>query len=361
MNVLITGGRGFIGTHLASELEGRGLEVALFDSFDVQVHPAGTKKPSGVIGDVRDRSALSRAMGRADLIVHFAAAVGVGQSQYDIERYVDVNVHGTAMLLDIAASMRRKPKKILVAGSMSSYGEGLYLCDRCGRVRPPVRTKLCAPWDPPCPLCAYPIKPIPIRETDERLPQSVYAVTKSTQEDLVRVFGEAYSVPTVVMRFFNVIGPGQSLSNPYTGVAAIFLSRLLSDQPPIIYEDGLQSRDFIHVKDVARACADALLDKRADGRVFNVGAGCRTSVLDLYRILSEIVASSIEPKFMMRGRKGDVRHCFADISAIQYALNFTPKVSIQESLNELVDWSSDQRVVDRVQTAHDMLRKKGLA
>lgn len=360
MNVLITGGCGFIGTHLGAELRARGLDVTPFDSFDAQVHLPGTKRPKGAFGDVRDRASLSKAMARADMIVHFAAAVGVGQSQYEIERYVDVNLRGTSMLLDIAASMRRKPKKILVAGSMSSYGEGLYLCDRCGRVRPPVRKRLSAPWEPPCPICAYPIKPIPIRETDERLPQSIYAVTKSTQEDLVRTFGEAYSVPTVAMRFFNVIGPGQSLSNPYTGVAAIFLSRLLKKQPPIIYEDGAQSRDFINVRDVARACADALLDKRADGRVFNVGTGNRTSVLDLYRILADLVSSSMEPKFMPRGRKGDIRHCFADTSAIGYTLGFSPKVSVKESLNELADWSIDQVVVDRVQDAHETLRKKGL-
>jgi dTDP-L-rhamnose 4-epimerase len=367
VNVLITGGTGFIGSHLARRLSSGGASVTVYDSFDPQVHrrrrPISGPRLRTVAGDVRDRGRLAAELRRSDAVVHFAAAVGVGQSQYQIRHYVDVNLGGTATLLDVLANTRHRVRKLLVAGSMSSYGEGAYECGRCGRVRPALRTARAVRggrWDPGCPHCGGPLRPVPTRETDRFLCTSVYAVTKMGQEELVMNFGTAYGVPTVTLRFFNVYGPGQSLSNPYTGAAAIFLCRYKNGKPPIVYEDGLQTRDFVSVHDVVEACRLALRSRAADHRVFNVGTGTPTSVLELAETLGRAAGSLVRPKVLRKFRSGDVRHCVSDISAIREALAFRPAVSLRDGLRDLVEWAASVEAKDEFDRAQRELARRGL-
>jgi len=368
MNILVTGGAGFIGSHLVRRLLAEQESVTVYDSFDPQVHGPDARPPRAprlrcVRADVRDRAALAREVRRADAIVHFAAAVGVGQSQYQIHHYVDVNLRGTAQLLDLLANMPHRVRKVVVAGSMSSYGEGAYLCRSCGRVRPPLRTAASIrrdQWDPACPGCGKALRPVPTLESDRFLCSSIYAVTKMGQEELVVNYGNAYDVPVVALRFFNVYGSGQSLSNPYTGVAAIFMSRLKNRQRPVIYEDGLQSRDFVSVYDVVEAVRRALRDKGRGSRIYNVGTGTATSVLDLARRLARATGVDLEPRIARKFRRGDIRHCFADIAAIRKDLGFRPEVPLDEGLAELVDWSRSVSARDRFERAEGELRRRGL-
>lgn len=368
MNVLITGGAGFIGSHLARALVAGGDRVTLFDSLDPQVHrrrgmPQSTPLIRRVTADVRDRRALARELARADAVVHFAAAVGVGQSQYQIRHYVDVNVGGTANLLDLMANDRHSVRKLIVAGSMSSYGEGAYDCRLCGRVRPPLRTVRSVRgrrWEPPCPSCEGPLRPVATRESDPFVCNSIYAVTKMTQEELVMNFGAAYALPVVTLRFFNVYGPGQSLSNPYTGVAAIFMSRLRNGKAPVLYEDGLQTRDFVSVHDIVQACTRALSRRAADHRVFNVGTGKATSVLEIAGSLGRIFGSEARPEVLRKFRSGDIRHCFADISAARKAIGYAPRVPFEEGLRELVEWARSAEARDEFDHAQRELKRRGL-
>lgn len=367
MKVLITGGAGFIGSHLARGLLREGHSITLFDNLDPQVHGKRPRVRAGprcrlVRADVRDRAVLAREVGRADAIVHLAAAVGVGQSQYQIHHYVDVNLGGTALLLDILANSPHRVRKLIVAGSMSAYGEGAYECAKCGRVRPPLRAAGFARgrWDPSCPLCASLLRPVPTRESDRFICSSIYAVTKMGQEELVMNFGLAYDLPVVTLRFFNVYGPGQSLANPYTGVAAIFMSRLKSRKPPVLYEDGLQTRDFVSVHDIVEACRLALAKRAADHRVFNVGTGQATSVLDLARRLGASTGSAIQPRVLRKFRKGDIRHCYADVSAIRGAIGFRSRVALAEGLEELAHWCASAEARDEFDRAQRELARRGL-
>ncbi len=362
MKILITGGCGFIGTAFAKSLMEGGHDVVAYDNFEPQVHGHAPKAPEWAVrGDVRDRTVLVPAVRRAEMVVHFAAVVGVGQSQYDIRRYVDANVTGTATLLDVLANERHSVQKLLVAGSMSSYGEGAYVCSEHGRMRvPPRRTASNGSWDPPCPTCGRSLRPVPTSESDVRMPTSVYAVSKSAQEDLALAFGAAHRMPVVVPRFFNVVGPGQSLSNPYTGVAAIFVNRVANGRPPLLYEDGLQSRDFVSVGDVVRACTLLLFDRRAEG-VFNVGTGSPTTLLRLAETLCRLGGGNTSPKVLGSFRSGDVRHCFADMSKMERALGYVPSSSLEQTLIDLAGWSSGESVADRLEEAHGELVRRRLA
>jgi dTDP-L-rhamnose 4-epimerase len=368
MNVLVTGGAGFIGTHLSRRLLAEGASVTALDSLDPQVHGPRPRIPKArrlrsVRADVRDRDALAREVRRADAVVHLAAAVGVGQSQYQIDRYVDVNLRGTGLLLDVLANTRHRVRRILVAGSMSSYGEGACECRRCGRVRPGLRSEADLKrggWEPRCPACGGPVRSVPTRESDRFACTSIYAVTKAAQEELVLNYGTAYGVPAVALRFFNVYGPGQSLSNPYTGVAAIFMSRLKNGRPPVIYEDGLQSRDFVSVHDVARACHLALVRRPGPQRVFNVGTGRPVPVRELAERLAGILGVEIPPRIEGRFRSGDIRHCFADIGAIRKGLGYAPKTGLEDGLRELVEWAGSAEARDGFEQAQAELRRRGL-
>ncbi len=352
--VLITGGAGFIGSHLADALAASGHDVVLFDNLEPQVHGAtdgGRPRYLDaahhlVRGDVRDAEALAPLARRADVVVHLAALVGVGQSMYQVRRYTEVNALGVATLLQILADDRGRVRKIVVASSMSIYGEGAYSCGRCGRAAPRLRpaAQLAARrWEPLCPRCGSALAPQPTDEDKPLYPTSIYAITKRDHEEMVLAFAEAYQVPAVALRFFNVYGSRQALSNPYTGAAAIFSGRILAGQPPIIFEDGGQLRDFVHVSDVVRACALAVDGPAADGAVLNVGTGQPRSILEVATALAEHLRWNGGVQVTGTFRAGDVRHCFADVTRIRHLLGYQPRVQFADGMAELVRWVADQR------------------
>jgi dTDP-L-rhamnose 4-epimerase len=366
--VLITGGCGFIGSHLVDHLVGRGYGVRVLDNLAPQVHPTGQPdylNPSVeyLFDSILDPDALSRSLDGVDLVVHFAAAVGVGQSMYEPEHYVRTNSLGTAALLQKVVSSSSRPAKLLVASSMSVYGEGSADCPYCGPKSAARSTSRLEQgiWDARCPECEEPLQPSPTHESKALEPTSIYALTKLDQEIACLSIGRAYEMPIVALRFFNVYGPRQSLSNPYTGVAAIFSSRLRSNQSPILYEDGNQMRDFVHINDIVAACTLALEADDADFRVFNVGSGEPISIDRLARLLIKIhgLEGEFEPCLSGSYRAGDIRHCFGDIEAIRQ-LGYRPQVSLEVGLRELATWSASARSEDRFEEAQRELRSRGL-
>jgi dTDP-L-rhamnose 4-epimerase len=370
VKVLVTGGAGFIGSHLVDGLFAAGCEVRVLDALESQVHGGDRKRPDYlaaaaelVVGDVRDRAALGRALDGVEAVIHQAAAVGVGQSMYEIERYVAANSVGTAVLLEELVARRAQLRRLVVASSMSLYGEGAYR-DPSGRlVFPPPRpaAQLAARQFELRDEDGQPLAPVPTPETKPLQPTSVYAVTKRDHEELCLTVGDAYGIPTVALRFFNVYGPHQALSNPYTGVMAIFASRLLNRRPPFVYEDGLQTRDFVHVSDAVQANLLALERPEAAGRVYNVGTGAATSVLEVAERLARELGFGEPPEVPGRFRAGDIRHCVADVSRIRRELGYEPRVSFADGVRELLDWLRTQTAEDRVEQATRELAERGLA
>jgi len=351
---LITGGAGFIGSHLADELLARGYKVRALDALLSQVHGAERRTPGYlasdvelVQGDLRDPSAVRRALAGVDVVCHLAARVGVGQSMYELSEYTSVNNLGTATLLE--AIVERPVERLIVASSMSVYGEGLYRDASGRRYEHVVRTQeqlLRGIWDPRSPE-GRPLQALPTPETKAPAIASVYALSKWDQEQLCLLTGAAYHVPTVALRFFSVYGPRQSLSNPYTGVLAIFAARLLNDNPPLVFEDGDQQRDFVHVRDVARACRLALEVPEAAGRTFNIGSGCPVRIVEVAERMAHVLGSDLEPNITYQYRVGDVRHCIADIALAHRVLGYEPAIDLEDGLAELAGWLTTQRRVDR--------------
>ncbi len=369
--VLVTGGAGFIGSHLVEALVRAGHRVRVLDALVPQVHGPNAAWPAylpreveRLQGDVRDREVWRKALTGVAVIFHDAAEVGVGQSMYEITRYIEANTLGTAILLEALISKQYAVRKLIVASSMSIYGEGQYRCTRCGIVYPALRpeSQLAArAWEMRCPQCEQPVSPEPTDEMKPLLPTSVYAITKRDQEELCLSVGRAYGIPSVALRYFNVYGPRQSLSNPYTGVAAIFSSRLRNGKAPKIFEDGRQSRDFIHVKDIVQANLLAMESPKADYEMFNVGTGQATSILEVARLLREALGARVEPEIVQQSRAGDIRHCYADIAKIQRRLGFRPSMSLREGIPDLVAWAKGAEAVDRVEQALQELTARGLA
>jgi dTDP-L-rhamnose 4-epimerase len=367
MRTLVTGGAGFIGTHLVNRLLTEGDEVVVLDSFDNQVHGEGAPAlPDGVsivAGDVGVAEFADQALEGVDRVVHLAAAVGVGQSMYEIDRYVRQNTMATATFLERLIAREPRPRSLVVASSMSIYGEGEYQCPSHGAVAPGPRpeTQLMArEWECRCPTCELELTPIGTRETKPLVPTSVYAVTKRDHEELCLVVGRAYGIRTVALRFFNVYGPGQALSNPYTGVAAIFASRLLNGRPPVIFEDGKQSRDFIHVSDIAEGIVLAMESDVSDVAV-NLGSGRSVTVDEIAAALGEGLSAAIEPERTGQYRAGDIRHCFAATERAESVLGFRAKVPLEDGLKDLASWLAGRDADDRVEAATRELVERGLA
>jgi dTDP-L-rhamnose 4-epimerase len=366
--VLITGGAGFIGTHLTDELLRQGYRVRILDNLSPQVHgeeceyPAYLNPEAELIrADIRDPIAITRALKNIDAIFHLGAAVGVGQSMYEIANYTSVNNLGTAILLE---GLSRQPvERLIVASSMSIYGEGLYQTPdgtRCESVERSLTRLRAKCWEP-CDRDGIPLTPIPTPETKHPSIASVYALSKFDQERMCLVIGEAYNVPTVALRFFNVFGPYQALSNPYTGVITNFAARLLNGNAPVIFEDGLQMRDFISVYDVARACRLALEAPHVRGRVFNIGSGRPHTILEVaLRIAAMLGRAGVQPRILGQYRAGDIRHCYADISLAHKFLDFEPQVGLDEGIKSMAEWLEGQLVEDRSALATRELAARGL-
>jgi len=366
--ILITGGAGFIGSHLSDELLARGYEVRALDCLSPQVHGPECARPQYLarevdlhVGDIRDREAVRRALRGVDAVFHFAAAVGVGQSMYQLEHYTSVNNLGTAVLLE--ALVERPVERLVVASSMSVYGEGLYRLPDGTETAAAERTRAqlqAGSWEPRSQF-GLPLSPVPTPERKRPSLSSVYALSKFDQERLCLLTGRAYNVPAVALRFFNVYGKRQALGNPYTGVLAIFAARLLNASPPVIFEDGLQQRDFVSVEDVARACLLALENPEATYGVFNVGSGHACTVREVARRMAEALGKAqIRPEVTGKYRMGDIRHCFADISHARKVLGYEPQVPFSRGLAELAEWLRGQVATDRVAQMRAELEARGL-
>jgi dTDP-L-rhamnose 4-epimerase len=367
--ILVTGGAGFIGSHLADELLAHGYGVRALDNLCPQVHGKNARRPAYldarvelVIGDVRDPATVRSALTGADAVVHLAASVGVGQSMYRIQDYTSVNNLGTAVLLEELA--KNPTGRLIVTSSMSIYGEGRYCADD-GAIHDRVERSLeqlrAGRWEPALPD-GKPLRPLPTPEQKTPNLASVYALSKYDQERLCLMIGRAYGIPTVALRLFNTYGPRQALGNPYTGVLANFAARLLNDKPAMIFEDGEQRRDFVSVRDVARACRLALEANAAVDHAINIGSGQPISVLEAAeRIAQALGKKKLKPEVTLRYRMGDIRHCFADISLARELLGYRPLVSLEDGLCELGSWLVDQEPVDRLDTARGELESRGLS
>jgi dTDP-L-rhamnose 4-epimerase len=371
--ILITGGAGFIGSHVADELLRVGYRVRALDDLDPQVHGASASHGAAsrrppyldpevelLVGDIRDPDVVKTALQGVGAVIHLAARVGVGQSMYRIASYCDVNTRGTAVLLE--QLLERPVERLLVASSMSIYGEGLYR-DRQGRFVEAERDRERLrrdEWEI-TDADGQPLEPVPTPESKRPSLASIYALNKYDQERMCLMFGDAYDVPTTALRLFNVYGERQALSNPYTGVLAIFGSRLVNRRAPLIFEDGRQRRDFVHVKDVARAWRLALETPESAGGVYNVGSGRSISVLELAHALARAVDIDVAPQITGDYRTGDIRHCFADITAARQVLNFAPEIPLEQGLTELAGWLARQQSDDQVELARHELVSRRLA
>lgn len=363
--ILVTGGCGFIGRHVLEELRNAGHTPLVIDSMVEQVHGAAQAPLDGdveiVRADLRSREALAPLLARCDGIIHLAAEVGVGQSMYEIERYIGGNDLATAILLELC--IEERPQKIVVASSMSVYGEGLYSC-ASGEMRPQVRRNRKrvgdGRWDP-ADDDGSPLAPLPTDETKPVDLASIYALTKYAQERQVLIFGEAYGVDAVALRLFNVYGAGQALSNPYTGVLANFASRLANGQSPLLFEDGLQKRDFVHVRDVARAFRLAYESRNVAGQVINIGSGQPYTIVQIAELLAEAMGvPERRPEMLGKARAGDIRHCFADISRAREMLGFEPIHRLEDALPELAAWVRTVTNEDRSLEMRRQLEQRGL-
>jgi dTDP-L-rhamnose 4-epimerase len=366
--ILITGGAGFVGSHLANELLAHGYRVRVLDNLTPQVHGSKRERPAYlhsdvelIVGDVRDPLSVRRALKGMQAVFHLVAVVGVGQSMYQIREYTAVNNQGTATLLECL--VEKPVERLIVASSMSIYGEGLYRSPSgrvCTATERTIEQLRAGDWEVRNQE-GEPLTPIPTPEDKAPSLASVYALSKFDQERMCLMIGRTYDIPTVALRFFNIFGPNQALSNPYTGVIANFASRLLNGKSPLINEDGLQKRDFVSVYDVARACRLAMEVDAAAGRVFNVASGRVFTIRELAARVAHVLGKKhLEPEITGKYRAGDIRHCFADISLAREILGFQPAVQIEEGLLDLAAWLEGQIAEDRIAESRAQLAARGL-
>ena len=354
--ILVTGGAGFIGSHLVDRLIDLGHSVTIVDYLDPQVYPRGEKpgylnrRAVFVKADIRTPGVLESVISDVDVIFHFAASTAVGQSMHHVGHYVSNNVQATAILWDLLANVPHSVKKVVLASSRAVYGEGLYLCERCKREfvgAPRYEDDLKkGVWDIRCPTCLNFAKSVPAYEQMSVNPASIYGITKSAQEKISLCCANALNLPVAVLRFSNVYGARQSMSNPYVGISSIFASNVIREKPIEIYEDGLESRDFVYVSDVVHACILAMESNKADNEVFNVGSGQIISVLELAHAIIKRLNGNIEPKVVGRYRIGDIRHLHMDISKIKRELGFEPAYSFNKGIDCFINWVQNEKPAD---------------
>jgi dTDP-L-rhamnose 4-epimerase len=367
--VLVTGGAGFIGSHLVDALVRRGDRVTILDDLEPQAHPDRSsvhcrRDAELIVGDLRNPEVVARALDGVELVYHLGGMVGNGQSMFDVRRYVDVNAVGTATLLEQIILRRRAIRRLVVASSMVVYGDGAYACAQHGefaQVERPLARLRRRQWEPICAACGNEVEPIPITEERPLRPNSVYGISKRDQEELCLVLGRTYSIPTIALRYLCTYGSRQALGNPYTGVAAIWAGRLLNGRRPVVFEDGRQLRDLIHVSDTVAAtlrAADA--PSEADFQALNVGSGQRHTISDLATFLGKALGCEIEPELTSEYRAGDIRHCFADISRARSLLGWEPRVALESGVAELATWAREQKPIDNSEAANAELRARGV-
>ncbi|MFW9988660.1 MAG: GDP-mannose 4,6-dehydratase [Candidatus Odinarchaeota archaeon] len=371
--VLITGGAGFIGSHLADILiEQKNYDVSILDILDDQVHGKTdsppkylNKKAKFIKNSVTNYKKLQELIQQNEIIFHLAAKVGVGQSMYQIKKYTENNILGSANLLDILVNSEHNVKKLVIASSNTVYGEGKSQCNKCGVIFPNLREieqLKKKDWDLYCPKCGSKVKPLLTDEKSRLNPSSIYAFSKQAQEKIALLIGNTYGINTTVLRFFLVYGMRQSLSNPYTGVCAIFSIRALYGKPPIVYEDGKQSRDFVNVSDVCQALILAMDKKAANGEIFNVGTGIPITIKEVAETITQKINPELKPVYNQQYRIGDIRHNSADISKIKNKLGYSPKLSFKEGIDDLIVWIKSKKddVHEPSQKAIEELKEKGL-
>ena len=372
-NILITGGAGFIGSNLTVKLVSKGYNVTILDNLSKQIHGENQDstlynsikdKATFILGDVCNKSDWQKALRNQDSVIHLAAETGTGQSMYEITRYNEVNIIGTAHLLNILANQEHTIEKILIASSRSIYGEGKYLCHNHGVTFPNERNAADMAKGNFNPICNKCNKELILKATDENSkihPSSIYGITKQQQEQMILLMGKALKIPAVALRYQNVYGPGQSLSNPYTGILSIFSTRLLNGNDIDIYEDGEESRDFVFIDDVVDATVLALEKKEANHQIFNVGSGVATTVLEVANTLKKLYASNVNINISGKYRLGDIRHNYADLSKIKNVLGFHPKFNFRTGISEFVNWVKTQNIQeDKYENSIKELKQKGL-
>ena len=372
-NILITGGAGFIGSNLTKKLVSKGYCITILDNLSKQIHGKDQKSElynsikeisTFILGDVCNEEDWKKALKGQDAVIHLAAETGTGQSMYEISRYNDVNILGTSHLLDFLANNKNSVKKLIIASSRSIYGEGKYKCENHGVVYPNERAAsnmMKGKFDPFCDVCGSELDLMPTDENSKIHPSSIYGITKQQQEQMILLMGKSLGIPAVALRYQNVYGPGQSLSNPYTGILSIFSTRLLNGNDLDIYEDGEESRDFIFIDDVVDATVLALEKKEANHQIFNVGSGVATTVLQVANTLKRLYASDVKIKVSGKYRLGDIRHNYADLSKIENALGFSPKFNFKVGITKFVKWVQAQDVEqDKYDSSIEELKQKGL-
>ena len=372
MDVLITGGAGFIGTHLARRLLREGCQVTILDSFNPQIHGGQRSLPADLeghvrllVGDVRDRDTFRLALDGQDVVVHLAAETGTGQSMYEVKQYESVNIGGTAVLLDcLVNDQRRRVRRIVLASSRAVYGEGKYHCPTCGVVYPAMRSAQdmkAGRFEPRCPHCGAECSALPTNEDSPLQPSSFYGLTKQTQEQMLSLFARALGLPAFILRYQNVYGPGQSLRNPYTGILAIFASQARSGQPIRVFEDGLESRDFVHIEDAVDATWRCICAEATGVEVLNVGSGSRVTVSEVAQGIVQFFGGRSEVSVTGEFRAGDIRHSLADLSRVRQRLGFEPRWRFADGLREFLLWAEGQATgPNQYERSLSEMRDKGL-
>ncbi len=369
--ILITGGAGFIGSNLALQLIDRGHEVTVLDNLSEQIHGSHSdllKSIEGKVhfikGDIRNRKDWEKALVGQQIVVHLAAETGTGQSMYEVQKYVDVNINGTAIFLDFLVNEKHSVEKVIVASSRAIYGEGKYLCKEHGLIFPGERLEkdlATGDFEPKCPICN---QDLILQATDEDSkihPSSVYGITKQNQEQMVLNVCQSIGIPAVAYRYQNVFGPGQSLKNPYTGIISIFSTQIKNGNNINIFEDGLESRDFVYIDDVVKATILGIEKEEANFEVFNVGSGEQTTVLQVAETLRNFYNSKVEIKVTGNFRLGDIRHNYADLTKIRKKLGFYPDFNFQKGVKIFVDWVNSQEVQeDNYSKSIEEMKAKGL-